>query len=77
MNGKGSRSTQSDGRGATAERELVDIAWVAKAARRDRAARPTPRRRGAHPRHQVGHLLRFDPEEIESWIDDARRRPSR
>lgn len=24
-----------------------------------------------------GHLLRFDPDEVEAWLDDARRRPER
>ena len=77
MNGKGSRSAQSDGRGVTAERELVDIAWVAK--RLGVTVRHV-RRLVAEERIPVikwGHLLRFDPAEIESWIDAARRRPSR
>lgn len=56
--------------------ELVDIAWVAK-------------RLGVSIRHvrrlvyekQVplvkwGHLLRFDPDEIERWIDRSRRPPA-
>jgi excisionase family DNA binding protein len=77
MNGKGSRSTKSDGRGATAERELVDITWVAK--RLGVTVRHV-RRLVAEERIPVikwGHVLRLYPEEIESWIDTARRRPSR
>ena len=75
MNGKGARSRQPEGRGATAEKDLVDINWVAK-------------RLGVIVRHvrrlvsdkripfiKWGHLLRFDPDEIERWIDDSRRPP--
>ena len=61
------------------EDELVDIGWVAK-------------RLGVTVRHvrrlvserriplvKWGHLLRFDPREIDAWIDQARRpaRPGR
>jgi len=59
--------------GTTAE--LVDIGWVA-------------RRLGVIERHvrrlvqekripfiKWGHLLRFDPAEIEAWIDSQRRPP--
>lgn len=55
------------------EAELVDIDWVAK-------------RLGVTVRHvrrlvaerriplvKWGHLLRFDPDEVEHWIDSARR----
>ena len=59
------------------ERELVDIAWVAK---RLRVTVRHVRRLVAEERIPVikwGHLLRFDPAEIENWIDAARRRPSR
>ena len=65
MNGKGAPSTT--------EAQLVDIEWVA-------------RRLGVTVRHvrrlvaerriplvKWGHLLRFDPVEIEAWIDDLRR----
>lgn len=75
MNGKGARSREPEGRGATAEKELVDINWVAK-------------RLGVKVRHvrrlvfekripviKWGHLLRFDPEEIEEWIDGSRKPP--
>ena len=61
------------GSATTVEAELVDIDWVAK-------------RLGVTVRHvrrlvaerriplvKWGHLLRFDPEEVESWIDSARR----
>ena len=63
-----------DRRGTTAE--LVDISWVA-------------RRLGVSERHvrrlvqekrvpfiKWGHLLRFDPAEIEDWIDGQRRSAS-
>ena len=55
------------------EAQLVDISWVA-------------RRLGVTERHvrrlvaerripfiKWGHLLRFDPDEIEAWIDGGRR----
>ncbi len=55
------------------EVELVDIAWVAgrlgvtvRHVRRLVADRRIPL-------VKWGHLLRFDPVEIEHWIDDARR----
>ena len=60
---------------ATTQKELVDINWVAN-------------RLGVTVRHirrlvaeeripfiKWGHLLRFDPEEIEAWIDNARKPP--
>jgi excisionase family DNA binding protein len=65
MNGKGA--------GRPTQRELVDIGWVAN-------------RLGVTVRHvrrlvaerripfvKWGHLLRFDPDEIERWIDGVRR----
>lgn len=77
MNGTRARSGQAERRGATAEKELVDIDWVAN-------------RLGVNVRHvrrlvaeeripfiKWGHLLRFDPDEIEEWINGARRPPRR
>lgn len=62
--------------GASTQAKLVDIAWVAK-------------RLGVSVRHvrrlvlerrlpfiKWGHLLRFDPDEIERWIDASRRPPA-
>lgn len=62
--------------GGSTQAKLVDIAWVAK-------------RLGVSVRHvrrlvlekripfvKWGHLLRFDPDEIERWIDTARRPPA-
>ena len=77
MNGTGEAPRRRNGRPAsTAEAELVDIAWVAK-------------RLGVNVRHvrrlvaeeripfvKWRHLLRFDPEEIEGWIDAARKPPA-
>jgi excisionase family DNA binding protein len=73
MNGKGVRSRRPEGRGATAEKELVDINWVAK--RLGVAVRHVRRLVAEQriPFIKWGHLLRFDPDEIENWIDDARR----
>ena len=75
MNGKRAQSRQPELWGATAEKELVDISWVAK--RLGVAVRHV-RRLVAEQRIPVikwGHLLRFDPDEIEKWIDDARKPP--
>ncbi|MDP1807834.1 MAG: helix-turn-helix domain-containing protein [Acidimicrobiales bacterium] len=62
--------------GGSTQTELVDIGWVA-------------RRLGVEVRHvrrlvfdrripfvKWGHLLRFDPPEIEAWIDGSRRPPA-
>jgi excisionase family DNA binding protein len=62
--------------GGSTQTELVDIVWVA-------------RRLGVKVRHvrrlvsdrripfvKWGHLLRFDPAEIEAWIDGSRRPPA-
>jgi excisionase family DNA binding protein len=62
--------------GGNIQTELVDIVWVA-------------RRLGVKVRHvrrlvserripfvKWGHLLRFDPTEIEAWIDGLRRPPA-
>ena len=76
MKGKGAQSVQPTLWGATAERELVDINRVAK--RLGVAVRHVRRlvAEGRIPLIKWGHLLRFDPEEIEAWIDNARK-PSR
>ena len=76
MKGKETHARQPELWAATKEKELVDIKWVAK-------------RLGVTVRHirrlvaeeripfiKWGHLLRFDPDEIEAWIDNARK-PSR
>ncbi len=84
MSGKQGRTAKAVAE-TRVEGELVDIEWVA-------------RRLGVSVRHvrrlvaerripylKWGHLLRFDPLEIEGWIDGARtpcdelrgRRPSR
>lgn len=73
MKGKSTQSRQPELWAATTEKELVDINWVAK-------------RLGVTVRHvrrlvaeeripfiKWGHLLRFDPDEVEAWIDRARR----
>jgi excisionase family DNA binding protein len=62
--------------GSSTQMVLVDIEWVAK-------------RLGVKVRHvrrlvadrripfvKWGHLLRFDPAEIEAWIDGSRRPPA-
>jgi excisionase family DNA binding protein len=62
-------------RGST-QAKLVDIAWVAD--RLDVSVRHVRRlvleRRV--PFIKWGHLLRFDPDEVERWIDGARRPPA-
>jgi excisionase family DNA binding protein len=75
MKGKAVHSRQPELWAATTEKELVDIEWVAK-------------RLGVTVRHirrlvaeeripliKWGHLLRFDPGEIEEWINNARKPP--
>lgn len=60
-------------REAMVEAELVDIAWVAKrlgVTVRHVRRLVTERR---IPLVKWGHLLRFDPQEIDGWIDEARR----
>jgi excisionase family DNA binding protein len=62
--------------GSSTQTQLVDIEWVAG-------------RLGVKVRHvrrlvadrripfvKWGHLLRFDPSEIEAWIDGSRRPPA-
>jgi excisionase family DNA binding protein len=59
--------------GSSTRTELVDIEWVAK--RLGVTVRHI-RRLVAEKRIPIvkwGHLVRFDPQEIELWIDDARR----
>jgi excisionase family DNA binding protein len=76
MKSRQGRSGQSNERAASRSRELVDIEWVA-------------RRLGVSVRHvrrlvaerripfvKWGHLLRFDPDEIETWIDSVRIPPA-
>jgi excisionase family DNA binding protein len=66
-------SAYVDSKGASLRPDLVGIPWVAK-------------RLGVTPRHvrrliaerripfvKWGHLVRFDPAEIELWLNDARR----
>ncbi len=73
MRTKEAGSKAEERRAATLQAELVDIDWVAK-------------RLGVTVRHvrrlvaerriplvKWGHLLRFDPREIDAWIDQARR----
>ena len=62
--------------GSSTRTELVDIEWVAK--RLGVTVRHV-RRLVAERRIPIvkwGHLVRFDPQEIEAWIDDQRRPPS-
>lgn len=75
MKVKGVQSRQPELWAATTEKELVDIAWVAK--RLGVSVRHV-RRLVAEERIPLikwGHLLRFDPDEIEQWINSARRPP--
>lgn len=57
--------------------KLVDIGWVAD--RLDVTVRHVRRlvQEKRVPFIKWGHLLRFDPDEIECWIDGARRPPTR
>ncbi len=61
--------------GSVSEKELVDIPWVAK--RLGVKERHVRRLVAEHriPIIKWGHLVRFDPDEIEHWIDAARRSP--
>ncbi len=76
MDGRSQRSTSQAGRGAAVEAELIGIDAVA-------------RRLGVTVRHvrrlvserripfiKWGHLLRFDPAEVEAWIDSQRTAPA-
>lgn len=77
MKGNTVRSPQVSGPSAAAARELVDIEGVA---RRLGVTVRHVRRLVAEERIPLvkwGHLLRFDPDEIERWIDGARRPPRR
>ena len=63
--------------GSSTRTELVDIEWVAK---RLGVTVRHGRRLVAERRIPIvkwGHLVRFDPQEIEAWIDDQRRPPSK
>ncbi len=61
--------------GSVSEKELVDITWVAKrlGVKERHVRRLVAERR--IPLIKWGHLLRFDQDEIEDWIDAARRSP--
>lgn len=61
---------------ASTQAKLVDIAWVAE--RLDVTVRHVRRlvQEKRVPFIKWGHLLRFDPDEIERWIDAARRPPA-
>ena len=71
------RMSESSGqsRGGTVLRELVDIGWVAN--RLGVSVRHVRRlvQEGRIPFIKWGHLLRFDPVDIEEWIA-GNRRPS-
>jgi len=62
--------------GSSTSTELVDIEWVAKhlGVTVRHVRRLVAERR--IPIVKWGHLVRFDPQEIEAWIDDQRRPPS-
>ena len=73
MRTKRAESKAEERRAATVDAELVDIDWVAK--RLGVTVRHV-RRLVAEQRIPLvkwGHLLRFDPAEIQRWIDSARR----
>lgn len=61
--------------GSVRDKELVDISWVARrlGVKERHVRRLVAERR--IPLIKWGHLLRFDPGEIEHWIDEARRAP--
>ncbi len=64
------------GTGTTSRTELVDIAWVAmRLGVKVRHVRRLVQEKRV-PFIKWGHLLRFDPAEIEDWIDGRRRPPS-
>ncbi len=75
MHSKVERSRRPSGSGPIAARELVDIGWVA--ARLGVTVRHVRRlvAEARIPLIKWGHLLRFDPDEIETWIDTARKPP--
>ena len=68
MNGKAT--------GSSTQTQLVDIEWVA--GRLGVKVRHVRRRVADRriPFVKWGHLLRFDPAEIEAWIDGSRRPPA-
>jgi len=66
-------SSDAESEGSDGEAKLVDIAWVARrlgVSERHVRRLVTERR---IPYIKWGHLLRFDPDEIEAWIDKRRR----
>ena len=62
--------------GSSTQTELVDIEWVAR--RLGVKVRHVRRLVGKRriPFVKWGHLLRFDPIEIEAWINGLRRPPA-
>ena len=62
--------------GSSTQTELVDIEWVAR--RLGVTVRNIRRLVGERriPFVKWGHLLRFDPTEIEAWINGSRRPPA-
>lgn len=68
MNGKAT--------GSSTQTQLVDIEWVAgRLGVKVRQVRRLVADRRI-PFVKWGHLLRFDPAEIEAWIDGSRRPPA-
>lgn len=62
--------------GSSTQTQLVDIEWVAgRLGVKVRHVRRLVSERRI-PFVKWGHLLRFDPAEIEAWIDGLRRPPA-
>ncbi len=62
--------------GSSTQTQLVDIEWVAgRLGVKVRHVRRLVADRRI-PLVKWGHLLRFDPAEIEAWIDGSRRPPA-
>ncbi len=76
MNRKQGRRSEPSRLPARPPRELVDIDWVAK--RLGVAVRHIRRLVAERriPFIKWGHLLRFDPDEIEAWLDGVRMPPA-
>lgn len=63
-------------KGSSTQTQLVDIEWVAgRLGVKVRHVRRLVSERRI-PFVKWGHLLRFDPAEIEAWIDGLRRPPA-
>ena len=62
--------------GSDRKRELLDTAGVARyiASSVRHVRRLVAERRIPH--YKVGHFVRFDPDEIDRWLDTHRRGPS-